>query len=137
MKRVRHYIPNVILTLLLVFLLIGGECTMLAKRIGLSQNTFRYVTVHQQLAEKGYENLYGTVPFTDGMKAQIISAFKLIVDLKHVAIILDEDDNAVCIGVCFPSIAKAMRLRSTVPGTVPLFRMNIIKRSEISLLQLL
>lgn len=62
-----------------------------------------------ELIDKGYEHLYGTVPFTDAMKKQIISSFKLIVDLKHVAVILDENDRVVCMGVCFPSIAKAVQ----------------------------
>ncbi|WP_316638009.1 hypothetical protein [uncultured Ruminococcus sp.] len=61
------------------------------------------------LIDKGYENLYGTVPFTEAMKREIIKSFKLIVDLKHVAIILDENDRAVCIGICFPSIARAVQ----------------------------
>ena len=61
------------------------------------------------LIDVGYENLYGTVPFTEGMKKDIIKAFKLIVDTKHVAIILDENNKAVCIGICFPSIAKAVQ----------------------------
>ena len=61
------------------------------------------------LIDKGYEHLYGTVPFTRAMKDEIIKSFKLIVDLKHVAIILDENNRAVCIGICFPSIAKAVQ----------------------------
>lgn len=61
------------------------------------------------LIDKGYENLYGTVPFTEAMKNEIIKSFKLIVDLKHVAVILDENNRAVCIGICFPSIAKAVQ----------------------------
>ena len=61
------------------------------------------------LIDKGYEDLYGTVPFTQAMKEEIIKSFKLIVDLKHVAIILDESGKAVCIGICFPSIAKAVQ----------------------------
>ena len=61
------------------------------------------------LIDKGYENLYGTVPFTQAMKDEIIKSFKLIVDLKHVAIILDENGRAVCIGICFPSIARAVQ----------------------------
>ena len=61
------------------------------------------------LIDKGYEHLYGTVPFTQGMKDQIIESFRLIVDTKHVAIILDENDRAVCMGVCFPSIGKAVQ----------------------------
>lgn len=57
MKRVKLYVPNVILTLLLVFLLIGSEGTILARRIGLSENTFRYITEQQQLDAKGYDTL--------------------------------------------------------------------------------
>lgn len=69
----------------------------------------RYGDRFFELLDTAYEDLYGTVPFTDGMKKQIISSFKLIVDLKHVAVILDESDRVVCMGVCFPSIAKAVQ----------------------------
>jgi GNAT superfamily N-acetyltransferase len=61
------------------------------------------------LIDKGYEHLYGTVPFTQGMKDEIIKSFKLIVDIKNVAIILDENDRAVCMGICFPAIGKAVQ----------------------------
>lgn len=61
------------------------------------------------LLDQTYENIYGTVPFTDGMKKMMISNFRLIIDLKHAAVILDENDQIVCIGVCFPSIAKAVQ----------------------------
>lgn len=61
------------------------------------------------LLDKGYEHLYGTVPFTEGMKKQLITSFKLIVDLKHVAVILDENNKVVCLGICFPSIARAVQ----------------------------
>lgn len=57
MKRVKLYVPNVILTILFVFLLIGSEGTILARRIGLSSTTFRYITEHQQLDAKGYDTL--------------------------------------------------------------------------------
>lgn len=62
-----------------------------------------------ELLDKSYAHLYGTVPFTDGMKKMMISNFKLIVKLKYVAVILDENDNLVCLGICFPSIAKAVQ----------------------------
>lgn len=57
MKRVKLYVPNVILTLLLVFLLIGSEGTILARGIGLRGTTFLYITEHQQLDAKGYDTL--------------------------------------------------------------------------------
>ena len=62
-----------------------------------------------ELLDRSYDQLYGTVPFTDGMKKLMIDNFKLIIDLDHVAAILDENDNVVCLGVCFPSIAEAVR----------------------------
>jgi hypothetical protein len=62
-----------------------------------------------ELLDKSYAHLYGTVPFTDGMKKMMIANFKLIVKLKYVAVILDENDNIVCLGICFPSIAKAVQ----------------------------
>ena len=62
-----------------------------------------------ELLDKAYDNLYGTVPFSDGMKKMMISNFKLIIDLRYVAAILNEKEELVCFGVCFPSIAKAVQ----------------------------
>ena len=62
-----------------------------------------------ELLDKSYDQLYGTVPFTPGMKKLMIDNFRLIIDLDHVAAILDENDNVVCLGVCFPSIAAAVQ----------------------------
>lgn len=62
-----------------------------------------------ELLDKSYENIYGTVPFTENMKKNMISNMKLIIDVNHVCIILDENEKAVCFGICFPSIAKAVQ----------------------------
>ena len=35
--------------------------------------------------------------------------FKLIIDLKHIAVILDENEKMVCLGLCFPSLSRAMQ----------------------------
>ncbi len=69
----------------------------------------RYADQFFTLLDEAYKDLYGTVPFTEGMKKLIISNFLLIVDLKHVAVILDESGKVVCLGICFPSIAKAVQ----------------------------
>ena len=62
-----------------------------------------------ELIDKSYDQLYGTVPFTDGMKKLMIDNFRLIIDLDHVIVLLDENEKMVCFGVCFPSIAKAVQ----------------------------
>ncbi len=61
------------------------------------------------LLDRSYEGIYGTVPFTDGMKKMLISNFRLMISLKNVAVILDENENVVLLGVSFPSIAKAIQ----------------------------
>jgi ribosomal protein S18 acetylase RimI-like enzyme len=69
----------------------------------------RYAEDFFDLLDRSYDELYGTVPFTDNMKKMIISNFILLVDLEHVAVVLDENDRVVCLGVSFPSIAEAVQ----------------------------
>lgn len=57
MKKIRLYIPNLLLTFLLVFFIMGSEATLLVKRVGLNATTFEYITYHQGLAQKGYTSL--------------------------------------------------------------------------------
>jgi hypothetical protein len=73
----------------------------------------RYAYPLFELLDKSYDQLYGTVPFTDGMKKLMIDNFRLIIDLDHVAVLLDENDNVVLLGVCFPSIARAVQPSKT------------------------
>ncbi|MBQ9511092.1 MAG: N-acetyltransferase [Clostridia bacterium] len=78
-----------------------------------------------ELLDVAYADLYGTVPFTDGMKKMMIANFYLIIDLKHVAVILDENEKVVCLGICFPSIAKAVQKsggKLTPAAIIKLFR---------------
>ena len=62
-----------------------------------------------ELLDKSYELLYGTVPFTEGMKKMMIDNFRLVIDVKNVAVILDENDKMICFGLAFPAIADAVR----------------------------
>ena len=62
-----------------------------------------------ELLDKSYDQIYGTVPFTKGMKKLMLDNFNLIIDLDHVAVILDENNKAVCLGICFPGIAKPLQ----------------------------
>jgi hypothetical protein len=62
-----------------------------------------------ELLDKSYELLYGTVPFTEGMKKMVLDNFKLVINIKYVAVILDENDKMVCFGLAFPAIADAVR----------------------------
>ena len=62
-----------------------------------------------EVLDNSYDGLYGTVPFTDGMKKLLIDNFKLVVDPKRVAVVLDENEKVIAFAVSFPSLAKAVQ----------------------------
>lgn len=80
---------------------------------GTAKNVRQFIDIYGDrffaLLDECYKDIYGTVPFTEGMKRMTIDNFLLIMDLKHVGVVLDKEDNLVCLGICFPSIAKAVQ----------------------------
>jgi GNAT superfamily N-acetyltransferase len=69
----------------------------------------KYADKFFDIIDETYVDIYGSVPFTPGMRKLMISNFKLIVNLKNVAVIVDENDKVVCFGICFPSLASAIQ----------------------------
>ena len=61
------------------------------------------------LIDESYRELYGTVPFTKGVREMVLKSFKLIVKPQYCHVVFDEDDNLVCFGLVLPSIAKAVQ----------------------------
>jgi len=85
----------------------------------------KYGDMFFEILDKTYENIYGTIPFTYGMKKMMMDNFRLIIDIKYVAVILDENEKVVCFGICFPSIAKAVQKsggRLTLPAIFRLLK---------------
>lgn len=81
--------------------------------LGTARNTNEFLKKYAdgifELLDKSYDLLYGTVPFTDGMKKMMIDNFRLVINVKNVAVILDENDKMICFGLTFPGIADAVR----------------------------
>ena len=69
----------------------------------------RYGKEFFELLDRGYKDIYGTVPFTDGMRKMLIDNFMLIIELKYVGVVLDENDRLVMLGILFPSLSKAVQ----------------------------
>jgi len=61
------------------------------------------------LVDEGYKKLYGVVPFTEKMKESIIKEFTLILNVKYVVILANEENRGVAFGLCFPGVANALR----------------------------
>ena len=82
-------------------------------KFGTAKNTKQFVKKYADgffdLLDLTYENIYGTVPFTEAMKKYMMDNFKLILDMRFVSVIVDEKDRVVCLGICFPSLSKALQ----------------------------
>ena len=92
----------------------------------------RYADDMFEILDKSYAPLYGTVPMTEGTKKMILDNFKLIIRLKYVAAIVDEQGKVVCFGLCMPSLARAVQPsggRMTPAAIVRLLR--AIRRPKI------
>jgi hypothetical protein len=74
-------------------------------KIGEAKNTKDFIKKYADkffdIIDETYVNIYGSVPFTENMRKMMIDNFKLIVKVENVAVIVDEDDNVVCFGICF------------------------------------
>ncbi|MBR6269239.1 MAG: hypothetical protein IKR30_01550 [Bacteroidales bacterium] len=68
----------------------------------------RYADGVFKLIDDSYDKLYGTVPFTDGMKKLMMDNFSMVISTKNIAVILDENDKVVCFGLAIPALAKAL-----------------------------
>ena len=68
----------------------------------------RYADGIFELIDKSYEGLYGTVPFTDGMRKLMLDNFSLVINPKYAAVVLDENDRMVCFGLTIPALAGAL-----------------------------
>lgn len=82
-------------------------------KFGESKNTNEFIKQYADqffnILDETYDKLYGTVPFTEKTRKMMISNFKLVVNVKNVAVIVDENDKVVCFGICFPSLGKAVQ----------------------------
>ncbi len=82
-------------------------------KFGEAKNTKEFIAKYADkffdIVDKTYIDIYGSVPFTSATRKLMIQNFKLIVDVKHAAVIVDENDEVVGFGICFPSLAKAVQ----------------------------
>ncbi len=59
--------------------------------------------------DRCYRELYGTVPISRAMQDELVSQFMLILNNDYLVFICDKDERVVAFGLCFPSIAEAVK----------------------------
>ena len=72
-----------------------------------------------------YKKLYGTVPFTNEMKKQMINQFTLVINMKYFFVLCDKNDKVVSFGFGLPGIGSAVQKsggRLTIPTIFKILR---------------
>lgn len=82
-------------------------------RYGTAKNMTEYINKYKDgifaVIDEVYAPLYGTIPFTDKLRNQIISQFRLFLNQKLFMTIVDENDKVVAFGFAIPSITKVIQ----------------------------
>ena len=69
----------------------------------------RYADKAFDILDECYAGLYGTVPLTPAVRRMTRKNFETILDPDLIGIIVDEHDEIVCFGLCFPFIGEALQ----------------------------
>ena len=59
--------------------------------------------------DRCYSHLYGTVPFTESMKEQLVDQFMMVINKRYLIIICDESDKVVSFALCIPGFGKSLQ----------------------------
>ncbi|MBE5744436.1 MAG: N-acetyltransferase [Clostridiales bacterium] len=78
-------------------------------KLSVSQIVDKYKDGIFHCIDECYKHLYGTVPFDEKSKKQILDSFKLVLNKKLLEVILDENENVVAFALALPSLSKALQ----------------------------
>jgi len=59
--------------------------------------------------DETFSELYGTFPFNEELRRQVISMFKLILNKKYLCLVFDKHEQLIGFGLTWPSLADAMQ----------------------------
>ena len=69
----------------------------------------KYAMPFIDMIDERYSGLYGSTPLTAKARDNMLKDFGSILNVKYCDVLLDENDKVVSIGLCIPSIAKAIQ----------------------------
>ncbi|MCR5184847.1 MAG: hypothetical protein K6C32_02060 [Bacilli bacterium] len=77
--------------------------------LSIKQYVKKYKDKFFEILDIAYDNIYGSVPFTDGMKKMIIDNFKLIINMKYLGTVENDKGEIVAFSIAFPSMSELAR----------------------------
>lgn len=90
---------------------------MVEKRYGFHEKEFKsmndLIKKHGDdffnLIDESFEDLYGTIPFTEELRKQVISTFKLVLKKEYICLVFNKEEKLIGFGLSWPSLADAMK----------------------------
>ncbi len=79
-----------------------------------------------------YSKLYGTTPISKDMQNELVNQFMMILNNDYLIFICDKNERVVAFGLCFPSIADALKPsggRLTLPTLIRI--LSAVKRPKV------
>ena len=67
-----------------------------------------YYDDFHEVLEKGYSDLYGTVPLTEEMKKELLNTLIAVLDKRFIRLVIDKDGELVYFALALPSLSKAL-----------------------------
>ena len=81
--------------------------------LGTAKNMSQFVNKYKDgifnVIDEVYAPLYGVVPYTDKVRDQIVSQFKLFLNKKYFCVVCDENEKVVAFGFAIPSVSKVIQ----------------------------
>lgn len=79
--------------------------------VGMKYKKFakRYKQQFFSMLDETYDKLYGTVPFSEGMKKLVMNNFTPLINPNYLAAVVDKDDKMVAFLIAFPSISEEIQ----------------------------
>lgn len=65
-----------------------------------------YLNQFFEILDTTYDKIYGTVPFTDGMKKMLLVNFAPIVNMHYLPVVVDNNDKVVAFALAFPAMGE-------------------------------
>lgn len=105
-------------------------------RIAEAKNKNKFINHYKkqifEVLDEAYGSLHGVVPFTDKLRDQIISQFKLFIKKEFIIVLTDENDKVAAFGFAIPSLSEAIsksKGRITLPALFRVFK--AVKKPKI------
>lgn len=76
-----------------------------------------------EILDATYKDIYGTVPFSPGMKKLLMTNFAPVINPNYLRFVTDNNDKVIAFALAFPGINKAMQTRGGKLTPLTIFRL--------------